>query len=104
MAGLRIGRIRRNAIEALTQVPEVKRQVRTVAREVQKLAKSNAVRQSGLMRRSIRVESAFDRGIAFYRVGWDTRVAFWGPLVELGTDDTPAQPHLRPAADEINNR
>jgi HK97 gp10 family phage protein len=104
MAGLRVGKVRPNVIKALTQVPEIKRQVRVVAREVQKMAKKNAPRQTGALRRSIKVENVFERGHVFYRVGWDKRVAFYGPLVELGTEDTPAQPHLRPAADEINNR
>lgn len=104
MAGLRIGRVNQRAIKALSQVPEIRRQVRGAANEVRKLARQKAPKQTGALRRSLKVESVFDRGMVTYRVGWDRRIAFYGPLVELGTEDTPAQPHLRPAADEINNR
>jgi HK97 gp10 family phage protein len=104
MARLRVGKIRPNVVKALTQVPEVKRQVRATASELQKLAKSKAPKRTGALRRSIKVENVFERGHVFYRVGWDKRIAWYGPLVELGTLDTSAQPHLRPAADEINNR
>jgi HK97 gp10 family phage protein len=104
MAGLRIGRVRPNVIKALTQVPEIKRQVRVVAREVQQLAKKNAPQRTGALRRSIKVDNVFDRGTVTHRVGWDKTIAFYGPMVELGTENASAQPHLRPAADEINNR
>lgn len=101
---LRVGKIRPNVVKALTQVPEIKRQVRAVAREVQVLARQKAPKRTGALRRSIKVDNVYERGYVTHRVGWDKRIAFYGPLVELGTEDTAAQPHLRPAADEINNR
>lgn len=98
--------LRREVIAALTQTPEVKRQVRAVAVEVRRLARQKAPVRTGALRRSIRVENVYDRetGRVEYRVGWDKRIAWYGGLVELGTEDTPARPHLRPAADEINRR
>lgn len=103
---MRIGPLRPEVIAAVTQAPSVKKQVRAVANEVRKIAREKAPRETGALKRSIKVENFYDSGTGMveYRVGWDKRTAFYGPLVELGTEDTPARPHLRPAADEINNR
>lgn len=103
---MEIRRFRPEVIAAVTQAPSVKRQVRTVANEVRKLARQKAPKETGALKRSLKVENTYDSstGLVEYRVGWDKRVAFYGPLVELGTEDTLARPHLRPAADEINNR
>lgn len=103
---MKVGRFRPEVLAAVTQAPSVKKQVRTVAAEVRKLARQKAVKETGAMAKGIRVENFYDRetGMVEYRVGWDKRTAWYGPLVELGTEDTPARPHLRPAADEINNR
>lgn len=101
-----VGQFRPEVLAAVSQAPSVKRQVRVVSREIVKIARRRAAKQSGKMARGIRVENVYDRetGMVEDHVGWDKRKAFWGPLVELGTEDTPAQPHLRPAADEVNNR
>lgn len=97
---MRISGIRPEVVTALTRVPEIKRQVRAVAAAIRDDAKRRAVRETGAMRRSLKVDNVLDeRGNVVYRVGWDKRIAFYGPLVELGTEDTPARPHLRPAAD-----
>lgn len=103
---MRIGQFRPEVLAAVSQAPSVKKQVRAVAAEVRKLARQKAPKETGDLKRGIRVENAYDRetGLVEYRVGWDKRIAFYGGLIELGTEDTPAQPHLRPAADEINNR
>jgi HK97 gp10 family phage protein len=103
---MEVGPLRDEVIAAVTQAPSVKKQVRAVANEVRKLARQKAVQETGAMRRAIQVENVYDRetGMVEYHVGWNKRIAFYGPLVELGTEDTPARPHLRPAADEINNR
>ena len=104
---LRIGQFRPEVLAAVSQAPSVKKQVRAVAGEVRKLARQKArgSRDTGNLIRNIAVENFYDRetGMVEYRVGWRKR-AWYGSLVELGTEDTPAQPHLRPAADEINNR
>lgn len=103
---MRVGRLRDEVIAAVTQAPSVKKQVRAVAAEVRKLARQKAPKETGALRRSIQVENFYDRetGMVEYRVGWNKRIAHYGGLIELGTEDTPARPHLRPAADEINNR
>lgn len=103
---MRYGPIRREVIAALTQTPTVKRQVRAVAATIRDDARRMAPRRTGALRRSLRVENVYDprTGMVEYRVGWDKRIAFYGPLVELGTEDSPAQPHLRPAADRFKSR
>lgn len=91
---------RPGALAALSQVPEVKRQVRAVAAKVRDDARRLAPVETGHMRRGIVVVNAFDpkTRTVVYRVGWRMRDAWYGGLVELGTEKTPPQPHLRPAA------
>lgn len=103
---MRIGRLRPEVLAAVSQAPSVKKQVRDVANEIRKRARQKAPKKTGALRRGIQVVNVYDRetGLVEYHVGWNKRTAFYGPLVELGTEDTPARPHLRPAADEINNR
>jgi HK97 gp10 family phage protein len=99
---VRISGIRPEVITALSRTPEIKRQVRAVAAAIRNDAKRRAPRDTGALRRSIRVDNVLDeRGNVVYRVGWDKRIAHYGGLVELGTEDTPARPHLRPAADAV---
>jgi HK97 gp10 family phage protein len=102
---VRIGQVDRRVIAALTQTREVQTQMRAVANEVRKRARQKAPKRTGRLRRSIRVERERDihtKEIEF-RVGWDKSIAWYGAMVELGTERTRARPHLRPAADEINN-
>lgn len=103
---MRIGQFRPEVLAAVSQAPSVKKQVRTVANEIKKIAKRKAVKHTGAMAKGIQVENVYDpaTGLVEYHVGWSKKTAWYGPLVELGTEDTPARPHLRPAADEINNR
>jgi HK97 gp10 family phage protein len=103
---MRHGPIRREVIAALTQTPTVKRQVRAVAAAIRDDARRLAPRRTGALRRSIKVENVYDptTGRVEYRVGWDKRIAHYGGLVELGTEDTPARPHLRPAAEKYRFR
>ena len=102
---MRIGRFRPEVLAAVSQAPSVKRQVRAVANEIRKVARQKAPRETGALRRGIQVENVYDRetGLVEYRVGWNKYTAFYGALVELGTEDTPARPHLRPAADAWRN-
>jgi HK97 gp10 family phage protein len=92
--------IRPEVIAALTRVPEVKKQVRAVAIEIRTGARQRAKRQTGALRRSIKVDNVLESGTGqvVFRVGWDRRIAHYGGLVELGTHDTPAAAHLVPAA------
>ena len=103
---MRVGPLRPEVIAAVTQAPSVKKQVRAVANEIRKIARQKAPKETGALRRGIQVENSYDRetGLVEYHVGWNKYTAWYGALVELGTEDTPARPHLRPAADEINNR
>lgn len=102
---MRIGQFRPEVLAAVSQSPSVKKQVRAVAAEIRKRARQKAPRDSGNLRRNIAVDNVYDRetGLVEYHVGW-TKQGFYGSLVELGTEDTPARPHLRPAADEVKNR
>jgi HK97 gp10 family phage protein len=103
---MRHGPISRTVIAALTQTPQVKRQVRAVAAAIRTDARRLAPKKTGALRRSIKVENYYnpETRMVEYRVGWDRRIAHYGGLVELGTEDTPARPHLRPAADKYNRR
>ena len=103
---MRVGPLRPEVLAAVTQAPSVKKQVRAAAAEVRKLARQKAVKDTGTMRRGIQIENVYDRetGMVEYHVGWNKYTAWYGALVELGTEDTSARPHLRPAADEVNNR
>ena len=99
---LRVGKVRPEAIEALAQTPGVKRQLRVVAGAIRKEARRRAPKDTRNLARNIAVENVLDpaTGQVEFRVGYRPR-AFYGGLVELGTEDTPAQPHLRPAADAV---
>lgn len=102
---MQLGRIRPEAITALTRVPEIKRQVRAVAAAIRDDARAHAPRDTGALRRSIKVDNVLDdQGRVVYRVGWDKRIAYYGPMVEGGTEDTRARPHLKPAAEKYNRR
>lgn len=103
---MRIGQFRPEVLAAVSQAPSVKKQVRAVANEIKKRARQKAVKHTGAMAKGLQVENVYDSktGLVEYHVGWNKRTAWYGPLVELGTEDTPARPHLRPAADEVNNR
>src|SRR6266508_3487426 len=98
---MHMGRIRPEVIVALTRTSEVKKQVRAVANEIRKEARALAPVKTGNLRRNITVDNVLDEeGRVVYRVGWRPE-AWYGSLVELGTEDTPARPHLRPAADKV---
>lgn len=92
------GRVRPEALAALTQVPEVAAQTREVANAIRRDARRLAPRRTGELRRSIRVRRVYDRESR--RVSYRVVVgAFYGRFVELGTPHAPARPFLRPAAD-----
>lgn len=103
---MRFGQFRPEVLAAVSQAPSVKKQVRTVANEIRKEARRRAEKKTGALKRGIQVENVYDKqtGLVEYHVGWSKKTAWYGLLVELGTEDTAAKPHLRPAADEINNR
>lgn len=91
--------VRPEVLAALTQLPEITKQVREVANAIRRDARLLAPKRTGTLRRSIAVERVYDpvtRRVS-YIVGWSGR-GFYGWLVESGTEDTPPRPHLVPAA------
>lgn len=91
--------IRPNVLRALSQVPEVTKQVREEAREIARDARKLAPRRTGNLARNITVERVYDKSArtVSYIVGWGPK-AWYGWLVEAGTEDTIARPHIVPAA------
>lgn len=91
--------LRPQILAALTQVPEVAGQVRKVANAIRRDARALAPVATGTLRRNINVERVYDRqtGRVSYRVGWGPK-AWYGWLVEAGTEHSTPRPHLRPAA------
>jgi HK97 gp10 family phage protein len=99
---MRMGKINRAVLlAAVSQQPKAKKQVRDLANKVRDDARRLAPKDTGALRRSIVVVNVYDpqTKTVSYRVGWDKNIAWYGMLVEFGTEDTPARPHLRPAAD-----
>lgn len=91
--------IRPEVLAALTQVPEIAQQVRDVAKAIAADARALAPRETGTLARNVRHERAYDattRTVS-YIVGWTSK-AWYGWLVETGTEDVPPRPHLVPAA------
>jgi len=72
---------------------------REMAKDIQRDARRLAPKKTGNLRRHIVIEEItdLDTGIEGFAVGWDDK-GFYGQLVEQGTEDTTAQPHLVPAA------
>jgi len=91
------------ALAAIVRSRAVEDRVEAVAEEIRKEASRRAPKDSGNLARNIAVEKARSAEGVEFHVGWNKRAAY-GPLVELGTEDTPPRPHLRPAADRFNNR
>ena len=93
------GRLRPEVLAALSQVPEVAKQVRQVANAIRRDARRLAPKETGTLRRNIQVERVYDpetRRVKFL-VGWGP-AAWYGWLVEAGGEDNNPQPHLVPAA------
>ncbi|WP_327029706.1 HK97 gp10 family phage protein [Micromonospora sp. NBC_01740] len=91
--------LRPAVLAALSQVPEVAKQVRQVANAIRRDARRLAPKETGTLRRNIQVERVYDqesRSVKFL-VGWGGK-GWYGWMVEAGTEDTPARPHLVPAA------
>jgi HK97 gp10 family phage protein len=65
---------------------------------IQRDARTLAPKKTGNLSRHIAIEEItdLDTGVEGYAVGWDDK-AFYGWMVENGTERTAAQPHLIPA-------
>lgn len=97
---MRVGPIRPGAVADLANAAPVTDQERALADGIAQDARRLAPVVSGALRRSIAVVETTnpETGETEFRVGWDRAIAYYGFMVEAGTADTPAQPHLRPAA------
>lgn len=92
--------IPRDVLAALSQVPEVLKETRELARDIAKDARLLApVRTGTLKRKGIGTERRVDRrsGQTFYAVGW-TAAGWYGWIVEGGHETAQPRPHLVPAA------
>jgi HK97 gp10 family phage protein len=78
---------------------EVQAECRKLARDIRKDARRLAPKKTGNLSRHIEVEAITDlaTGIEGFAVGWGDK-AWYGQMVEDGTEDTPPAPHLAPAA------
>lgn len=104
---MRMSKINRAVVlAAVSQQPKAKKQIRAIANSVRDDARRLAPKNTGALRRSIKVWNYYDPATktVVYRIGWDNAIAFYGAMVEFGTEDTPARPHLRPAADKHGGR
>ena len=70
-----------------------------VAKAIQRDARRLAPVKTGTLRRGIVIEEItdLDTGIEGFAVGWSDK-AWYGWMVESGTEKEPAKPHLAPAA------
>lgn len=101
---MRIDRINNKAVADLADAPSVVRQEGTVADQILAGARRLAPVLTGALLRSLTIEKVPGVGEIEFRIGWDRTIASYGPLVEFGTEDTPAQPHLRPGANGVKGR
>jgi HK97 gp10 family phage protein len=93
------GRSNPRALRDIANSPEIQAVARQLAEDIKKDARRLAPRRTGNLRRHIVVEEItdLDTGIEGFAVGWDDK-GWYGWLVETGTEDTAARPHLVPAA------
>ncbi len=70
-----------------------------LAKDIQRDARALAPKRTGNLSRHIEVEEYTDlkTGVEGFAVGWGDK-AWYGQMVEEGTEHTTAQPHLVPAA------
>lgn len=78
---------------------EVQRELLKLAKDIQRDARALAPVKTGRLKRGIAIEEITDlaTGIEGYAVGWNDS-AFYGQLVEQGTEHDVPKPHLVPAA------
>lgn len=90
-------RLAPRVLDELSRQPEVSKQVRAKAFEIARDARKLAPRATGTLARGIGVERDRSGRMFAYLVGW-TPAAFYGWLVESGTENQQPRPHLVPAA------
>lgn len=91
--------IRPEVLAAFSQVPEVAKAVRQAANAIRRDARRLAPKRTGNLRKNLAVERVYNREtrLVYFRVGWSP-AAWYGWLVESGTEDVAPAPHLVPAA------
>jgi len=87
------------ALRELANSEQAQDAARATALDIRNDARRLAAKRTGNLRRHIVVEEYTDleTGIEGFAVGWDDR-AWYGWIVENGTEDTAPKPHLVPAA------
>jgi HK97 gp10 family phage protein len=87
------------ALREICNSDEVQHVCRQLAKDIQRDARRLAPKESGRLRRGIVVEEITDltTGHEGFAIGWNDN-AFYGMLVEFGTEENPPRPHLIPAA------
>ncbi|MDH6460112.1 hypothetical protein M2302_000263 [Micromonospora sp. A200] len=92
--------IPQDVLVALSELPEVQKEMRAVASAIARDARQLAPVESGQLKgKGIGIEKIEDdaTGLVYYGVGW-TRAGWYGWLVEAGHEDAEPRPHLVPAA------
>lgn len=87
------------ALRELANSEQVQKECRALAKDIQRDARLLAPEKTGNLRRHIEIEEItdLDTGVEGFAVGWGDK-AFYGQMVEQGTEKTRPQPHLVPAA------
>jgi HK97 gp10 family phage protein len=88
-----------DALRELANSPEMQDEAYGLAKDVQRDARHLAPVRSGNLRRHIEIEQITDlhTGIEGFAVGWGDK-AWYGWMVENGTEHKTGRPHLVPAA------
>lgn len=98
---MRHGKVNQAAVDELLRNPALARRLEDIGEEWVRRARALApVGETGNLRDHIEAELVVENGRVAVRVGW-TDQASYGMDVELGTEDTAAQPHIRPAGDSL---
>lgn len=87
------------ALKEIANADETQQECLALAKDIQRDARAIAPKKTGNLSRHIEVEEItdLDTGIEGYAVGWGDK-AWYGQMVEDGTEKTSPQPHLVPAA------
>jgi HK97 gp10 family phage protein len=88
-----------DALRELANSQQAQDACRELATDIRDDARRLAPVRTGNLRRHIVIEEYTDlkTGVEGFAVGWDDK-AFYGQMVEQGTEHTTARPHLVPSA------
>lgn len=87
------------ALRELANSPQAQDEAREQALAIRRDARRFAPKRTGRLSRNIVIEEITNlkTGVEGYAVGWNDK-AFYGWMVEAGTEHSKPQPHLVPAA------